>query len=63
MQMLGMEDILAADLADRRKLGQGLHARFAIDGFPARSPVRQRGGRGGAGRRTSAGGPDGRQLY
>lgn len=35
MQMLGIGDILAADLADWRRLGQGLHARFAIDGFPA----------------------------
>lgn len=35
MQMLGIDDILAAGLADWRKLGQGLHARFAIDGFPA----------------------------
>jgi 4a-hydroxytetrahydrobiopterin dehydratase len=35
MQMLGIDDILAADLADWRKLGQGLHARFTIDGFAA----------------------------
>ncbi|HJU96998.1 MAG TPA: VOC family protein [Jiangellaceae bacterium] len=35
MQMLGIDDILAADLADWRKLGQGLHARFAIDSFRA----------------------------
>jgi 4a-hydroxytetrahydrobiopterin dehydratase len=35
MQMLGIDDILAADVADWRKLGQGLHARFVIDDFTA----------------------------
>jgi 4a-hydroxytetrahydrobiopterin dehydratase len=35
MQMLGNDEILAADLADWRKLGQGLHARFTTDGFAA----------------------------
>src|SRR5262245_50052991 len=33
MQMLSSDEIVAADLADWRKLGQGLHARFVIDDF------------------------------
>ncbi|MDQ1604093.1 MAG: 4a-hydroxytetrahydrobiopterin dehydratase [Actinomycetota bacterium] len=35
MQMLGYDEIAAADLGDWRKLGQGLHARFVTDGFGA----------------------------
>jgi 4a-hydroxytetrahydrobiopterin dehydratase len=35
MQMLGSDEILAADLTDWRKLAQGLHARFTIDDFVA----------------------------
>jgi len=33
MDMLGGAQIAAADLSDWRKLAQGLHARFLIDGF------------------------------
>lgn len=33
MQMLRSADIMAADLADWRKLGQGLHARFVVGDF------------------------------
>lgn len=35
MDMLDAREITAADLTDWRKLGQGLHARFDIDGFVA----------------------------
>lgn len=35
MDMLSGEEIAAADLADWRKLAQGLHARYRIDGFGA----------------------------
>lgn len=35
MDMLSGEQIAAADLADWRKLAQGLHARYLIDGFGA----------------------------
>jgi 4a-hydroxytetrahydrobiopterin dehydratase len=35
MDMLDDDEIAAADLADWRKLGQGLHARYVVDGFGA----------------------------
>ncbi|WP_345463712.1 VOC family protein [Nocardioides marinquilinus] len=35
MDMLTNDEIAGAGLADWRKLGQGLHARFAVDGFAA----------------------------
>ena len=35
MEMLRGEQIAAADLADWRKLAQGLHARYLVDGFSA----------------------------
>lgn len=35
MEMLNGGQIAAADLSDWRKLGQGLHARYLLDGFAA----------------------------
>jgi 4a-hydroxytetrahydrobiopterin dehydratase len=35
MEMLSEDQIAEADLTDWRKLGQGLHARFVVDGFAA----------------------------